>query len=445
VTRSLWDASFLSADVIIVGAGIIGISAAIELVQRDRSLRCVVLERGFSPSGASTRNAGFACFGSLSEIAHDIDLMGRDAAFDLVRRRVDGLRILRDRCGDDAMGYEEHGGHELFFGDHAALARIDKVNALLRPLFNADAFALRNDLISSFGFSDRVTSLVYTPFEGTIDSGRMISALWGRALEQNVSIRTGVTCTRVRESGSQGVSTSERTRHPREGGEPAPSRHPREGRDPAPSRHPREGGNPAPSRHPRESWDPAPSRHPSESWDPVRQSGYTVDVLVSGEPYTLHANNVIVAVNGMFGDVLPTLKNEIIPGRGQVLVTEPLDSVPFKGSFHFDEGYYYFRNVGSRVLLGGGRNTDFEGERTTSLETTEALQAHLESLLRTVILPDSTVAIDHRWAGTMAFTADKQPRVMSLSPGLVVAFGCNGMGVALGSEIGRRASREIGG
>lgn len=372
MTTSLWDTSFLSADVIIVGAGIIGISAAIELVQRDRSLRCVVLERGFSPSGASTRNAGFACFGSLSEIAHDIDHMGREAAFNLVRQRLEGLSILRDRCGDDAMGYEEHGGHELFFGDHAALARMDEVNDLLRQLFNADAFSLRNDLIAQYGFSDRVTHLVYTPFEGTIDSGRMMRALWEKAQVQGVKICTGVECQSINESG---------------------------------------------------------------------QNGYDLDVVVSGQHYTLHAPHVIVAVNGMFGDVLPTLKNEIIPGRGQVLVTEPLDSVPFKGSFHFDEGYYYFRNVGDRVLLGGGRNMDFEGERTTSLDTTERLQSHLESLLRTDLLPGSTVPIAHRWAGTMAFTEDKQPRVQELRPGLIVAFGCNGMGVAVGSVISQKAAQ----
>jgi gamma-glutamylputrescine oxidase len=56
------------------------------------------------------------------------------------------------------------------------------------------------------------------------------------------------------------------------------------------------------------------------------------------------------------------------PGRGQVIITSAIERLPFKGSFHFDEGYYYFRNVGKRVLFGGGRNLDFQTESSTKFE-----------------------------------------------------------------------------
>jgi gamma-glutamylputrescine oxidase len=56
------------------------------------------------------------------------------------------------------------------------------------------------------------------------------------------------------------------------------------------------------------------------------------------------------------------------PGRGQVIITSEMEHLPFKGSFHFDEGYYYFRNVGKRVLFGGGRNLDFQTETSTKFE-----------------------------------------------------------------------------
>src|SRR6185312_8405304 len=55
------------ADVIIIGSGIVGLSAALHLKRQRPDLKVTVLERGFLPSGASTKNAGFACFGSLSE------------------------------------------------------------------------------------------------------------------------------------------------------------------------------------------------------------------------------------------------------------------------------------------------------------------------------------------------------------------------------------------
>ncbi len=135
---------------------------------------------------------------------------------------------------------------------------------------------------------------------------------------------------------------------------------------------------------------------------------------------------------------------EILPGRGQVIVTKPLTNLKLKGSFHADEGYYYFRSLGDRVLLGGGRNLDFEGERTTSHQTTEHIQSVLENMLRTVILPNHPdLEIEHRWAGTMAFTTTKQPYVGNVSPRCVVAFGCNGMGVAISSNVARESARML--
>ena len=84
-------------DVVVVGAGIIGTSTAISLLDRDPSLRVAVVDRSFPPRGATLRNAGFACFGSLSEIASDIQFQGADVARDIVRQRIEGLAQLQQR------------------------------------------------------------------------------------------------------------------------------------------------------------------------------------------------------------------------------------------------------------------------------------------------------------------------------------------------------------
>jgi hypothetical protein len=47
-----------------------------------------------------------------------------------------------------------------------------------------------------------------------------------------------------------------------------------------------------------------------------------------------------------------------------------------------DRGYYYFRNVGNQILLGGGRNLDFDAETTIELAQTEIIQNKLEQLLK---------------------------------------------------------------
>ncbi|MBP6510799.1 MAG: FAD-binding oxidoreductase [Candidatus Kapabacteria bacterium] len=374
--RSFWEHdSWLTYDVVIIGGGIIGINTAIECATRHPEWRVLLLERNLLPTGASTRNAGFACVGSLSEIASDIDLMGRDAAQNLVQQRLDGLTLLRERCSGLDIGYTENGGSEIFLEDHPSLSRLDEVNDLLAPIFGCAAFSQRNDLIAEYGLSSSISTLIYTPFEGTLHSGKLIASLWAMAERAGIHIRTGAEVVSIQESDS------------------------------------------------------------------------TVELLVrtAHQEVSIKAGKTVIATNAMIpslveGSVLP----EILPGRGQVIVTKPLTDLKLKGSFHADEGYYYFRSLGDRVLLGGGRNLDFEGERTTSHQTTEHIQSVLENMLRTVILPNHPdLEIEHRWAGTMAFTTTKQPYVGNVSPRCVVAFGCNGMGVAISSNVARESARML--
>src|SRR5437764_1278060 len=104
---SFWEReSLLDYDCIVIGSGIVGLSTAISLKEINPSLRVMILERGILPGGASTRNAGFACFGSPTELLADIELDGADAMTALVEKRFLGLGKLRKRLGDKEIGYE---------------------------------------------------------------------------------------------------------------------------------------------------------------------------------------------------------------------------------------------------------------------------------------------------------------------------------------------------
>jgi glycine/D-amino acid oxidase-like deaminating enzyme len=113
-----------------------------------------------------------------------------------------------------------------------------------------------------------------------------------------------------------------------------------------------------------------------------------------------------------------------------------LENLSWQGAFHFDEGYYYFRNVGKRVLFGGGRNLAFETETTTQFECNTTIFSALEQLLREVILPGKSFEIEQQWSGIMGFSEDKQPIVQKISSKIILGFACNGMGVSLASTIG---------
>ena len=95
---SFWEKNtLLNYDTAIVGAGIVGLSIASAILEKYPKQRVVVLERGLLPTGASTRNAGFACFGSLTELLADEAKMGIDKCLDLVEKRWNGLQKLVKR------------------------------------------------------------------------------------------------------------------------------------------------------------------------------------------------------------------------------------------------------------------------------------------------------------------------------------------------------------
>ena len=115
-TLSYWerDSFFKDIDFAIIGSGIVGLNAALTLKEQDPSVNVVVFERGVLPEGASTRNAGFACFGSITELMDDLENHSEEEVFALVERRYRGLQRLRQRVGDKNLVYEELGGFEIF-------------------------------------------------------------------------------------------------------------------------------------------------------------------------------------------------------------------------------------------------------------------------------------------------------------------------------------------
>ncbi len=194
VEPSYWDHAFFTSsksahkpsqepqtatiNVAIVGGGLLGCCLAHELNDRAPQLNVVVFDRCERPVGASTRNAGFSCFGSVGEIAADVDRLGPDAARALVEQRVRGLGLLLAKVDPLAIDFRADGGSEVFLEDHPAISRIEEINNLLAPLFTSMPFTMRDDLIPSYGLSPTVKHLVHTPFEGELHSGKLLKALW---------------------------------------------------------------------------------------------------------------------------------------------------------------------------------------------------------------------------------------------------------------------------
>ncbi|MCW8982355.1 MAG: FAD-dependent oxidoreductase, partial [Altibacter sp.] len=90
-------------DHAIIGSGIVGLSCALALRKKNPKAKIVVFEKGSLPSGASTKNAGFACFGSVSEILEDLKTHTETEVLQLVNDRVAGLELLRETLGDKQL------------------------------------------------------------------------------------------------------------------------------------------------------------------------------------------------------------------------------------------------------------------------------------------------------------------------------------------------------
>ncbi|MCB0444526.1 MAG: FAD-binding oxidoreductase, partial [Gelidibacter sp.] len=177
------------------------------------------------------------------------------------------------------------------------------------------------------------------------------------------------------------------------------------------------------------------------SVDSIHYNGNEVEVEINTNTTgILKPKKVIVATNGFAKSLLNL---DVEPARAQVLITKPIENLPFKGTFHYDKGYYYFRNVEDRILFGGGRNLDFKGEETIVFEQTALIQNKLEDLLKTTILPKTPFEIDHRWSGIMGVGNQKKAIVKPISNQVFCGVRLGGMGIAIGSSIGKELAQLI--
>lgn len=205
---SYWQqtAWFQHTDVAVIGGGIVGLSAAIHLKLKEPALRVSLFEKGLVPAGASTRNAGFATFGSVSELADDLSRHSSKDVFELARKRFEGLNLLRKTVGDEALRYESCGGYEIFsqsddFERHAEL--IPEMNLALQEFTGlTDTFIIPTQTQETFGFKNISPLLIYNRHEGAIHSGKMIQALMKKAQDLGVQLFYGFSVHEVKSENS---------------------------------------------------------------------------------------------------------------------------------------------------------------------------------------------------------------------------------------------------
>lgn len=372
---SIWEKEsfFAPSDYLIIGSGLVGLWSAYWLKKKDTRSSVTVLERGLIPTGASTRNAGFACFGSITEILEDARVMGLDKTLEVLDMRYRGINRIRKVFGKKAIDLDYTGGYDLLTGIelerqpdlreqmHWLNSEIEKITG------EKKVFSFADEKLEGFGLTG-FSRMIMNRAEGYLHSGKLSQCLLSLVQGMGVTVLNGIDV---------------------------------------------------------------------EAMEP-NADGYT---LYAQDNISFEGSKVLVCTNGFVNKLLPEL--DVIPARGQVLLTTPIEDLSLYGTFHYDQGYYYFRNLGNRVLLGGARNKAFEEETTTEMETTNLVQGELESFLEEHILKGREYSIASRWSGIMAMGSEKMPLLKQLNTNLFCAVRMSGMGVALAPVAGEIMAKKM--
>ena len=367
---SYWERTtyFEGQDVVIVGAGIVGLTTAIAIKNKYPLWKILILEKGYLPSGASTKNAGFACFGSPSELIDDLKSNSENQVWETFDLRYQGLKTLFQLIDPQKIDYLACGSYDLIKSNE------EEINPDLIAYLNTESkkitqkeetFTIENNPGEKFGFNG-ISRAYFNSLEGSINTGKLIEQLHQKAIQAGISILFGIECQKF-ETTNNGVSIN----------------------------------------------------------------------LSIGE---MKADRLIICSNGFAKQLV---NEDVVPARAQVLITKPIPNLSLNSTFHMDKGYYYFRSVNNRILLGGGRNLDVNGETTTELGTTEHIQTALRNILDEIIMPYQKIEIDYAWSGIMGIGASKQPLVKKIEDRVYLGVRMGGMGVAIGAAVGKQLSELI--
>ncbi len=155
--------------------------------------------------------------------------------------------------------------------------------------------------------------------------------------------------------------------------------------------------------------------------------------LVQTDRGLFRAEKVILALNAY----LPLLDSQfakwIAPGRGQILMTEPLPAF-VKGPCYLTKHLCYFRQLPTgHLLIGGFRNLDRQAEETYTDQTTDLIQSALLKFVREHFTQGQHAKVAYQWSGIMGFSPDGQMLIGNLPnrPNVQVMAGCSGHGMGL--------------
>lgn len=360
-------------DVAIIGGGFTGLCAGITLLQQKPKLRVTILESELIGTRASSRNAGFVCFGSPSELKRDIENHGLDEVLTLLRLKLKGVKVLTQYVKTRKSSFHRAPAYELLLKDFPeardkSLDAMESLNKVFQTAIGvADYYSLNKTLALQYNVPG-LQHVINLKYEAQVNPAQLVESL--TMLFRNLG---GIYL-----NGCEAIS--------------------------------------------------------------YEKNKDTIAIQSSFG--TFKTTQMLIASNAFAPQLQP--RSTIQPHRAQVLITSPLPKMPFKGNYHLNFGYLYFRNVDrNRLLFGGARNIDANMEQTAKLGLNDEIQAWLISFLKTTLLPDVPHSVEAQWSGIMGFGKTLLPIQEEIEDNVFLAAGMNGMGTALGPALGYDIAMHI--
>ena len=159
----------------------------------------------------------------------------------------------------------------------------------------------------------------------------------------------------------------------------------------------------------------------------------------------VRADQVVLATEGYSDDLWPGLRTSIVPVYSSIIATAPLPpalaaDVHPSGAVLYEAGdttVYYRRDREHRLLMGG------RGRQRRAIDRAD--YAHLVRHAVQLWPALATVDWPYWWNGQFALTPDFYPRLHAPAPGLLIALGYSGRGVALGTAVGAQLAAAASG
>lgn len=172
-------------------------------------------------------------------------------------------------------------------------------------------------------------------------------------------------------------------------------------------------------------------RRAGERWRVLTQEG---EIL---------ASRVVIATNGHTDKLWPRLAQTLLPLNSFQIATAPLTesqrATILPGGACFSDTrrliLYAQRTRDHRLVL-GGRASFTLADRAADYDVLRRVLAGLFPQLH-------DTPIDYRWVGTLALTRDYLPHLHAPAPGLLIAVGFNGKGVAMTTLMGKILADHI--